>query len=1140
MGPAPLLLLAAALAGVATLAAEMLWIRGLGRGVGTTYEAVAMIAGLFLAGLGVGAWLGARFAPHTERPARGGVWLLAGAGTWIALSPLYVSALPGLRASLFPAESALLPALLLQLPLVVPPALALGALFPYLVRARVEEIAHAGSRAGGVYAANTVGGVVGLLLLLPVLGALGETLALRLAGAAALLGALLLWLADRPLPHGEGPPAPVMPGQTSSASGLGAALFASGAAALLAQLAWLRMLQPLAGAHLYGVVLLLAPLLLALAVGAAVSGPLADRLRRPAGLVPLLLTGAGALLLLSLPTAGGAPLRVLVGTNAGGGRTSALVWAYVLTVAPATLMFGALLPAAVRVRAIWSGNTAGPAGRLYAWNAVGALVGSLLAGYVLLPRFGAERTLFVAAAIVVSAAVVLRWSVPGRGRQVTAVAHALPLLVLVVPGVLSGWLGSGPVTAEVIAARKPLPAGISLASREDMALYGRWFAGRLAARPGDGRGTALPTFEGRGGRIELLEEADGRIGLRRGGLRESVFDPERPNTPGRTEYALGLLPTLMHRAPERALIIGHGAGWTAEAVLAAGAKHVTIAEIDFAVLDAARAVRGLERLPTEVNPNAHIVAADGRVLLRTGPQDAGKARAGKDSGLYELIASQPSHPWHPASGHLFTIDAFREAHDALAADGVHAQWLNLFDMTPALLKRALASYRAVFEHVWVFRFPGELVLLGFRERPVIDVGRWEGFFAPDRAGGEAARAAGLGSPGALLKHWLLDSPALDRVLARDGEVLTDDLPLLELGLARRRLDAAAPADVDTFLLAAFPPDLAANLRDGGVRERWITDAVHAWLADGASEEADRWARKLRWGSTPAGRSAQARAALAVGDAARAETILLAARTTAPDDGKLAAQWIGAATALVGTGTRQDEFRRTEDAKALAARMPRHGTVQAAYARMLRTIGRVAESGEAFENAARATEPEPPDGLRVQYARLLLSQAYGPPEMQRALGLLAADPGTYSQVEALDLLLRLTTLSGDEQRATEIEQSLATLERVRGLALMRTASDLLARMDFVEALDAARACTEVWATESEPFELRGLAALCMMAASATGSTDEMLFRQEALDALLDSTVRSDAAPAAKARAARLLTWFGLEPHLLEVSPDEDAE
>ncbi len=1131
MGSAPLVLLASALAGLATLAAEMLWIRGLGRGLGTTFEAVALVAGLFLAGLGLGAWLGAWAAPRTDRPARGGAWLLAGAGTWIALSPLYVQALPDLRASMFAAESVLLPALVLQLPLVIPPALALGALFPYLVRARVETVAHAGRRTGGVYALNTAGAVAALVVLLPVLEALGETLSLRLTGATALLGALLLVIADRPLPHGEGPPAPVTPGQTRSAAGLGPALFASGASALLAQLAWLRLLQPLAGPHLHGVVLLLAPLLLALAVGAALSGPLADRLRRPSGLVPLLLASAGALLLISLPVAGGAPLRVLTGTSAGGARTAALVWAYLLTVGPPMIAFGALLPAAVRVRSAWLGNGAGPAGRLYGWNALGALAGSLLAGYLLLPRFGAERTLFVAAVIVVLAAVVLRWSIPGRGRHIAAAAHALPLLILAWPGLLPSWLTCGPSTAEVIAARKPAQAGLQLRSRDDLALYARWFAGRRAARPADPSGTALPAFEGRAGRIVLLEEADGRIGMRRGALRESVFDADRPDIPARTEYALGLLPALLHSAPQTALVIGHGAGWTAEAVLAAGSKQVTVAEIDPIVLDAARAVRGVERLPVEIG-GARVAAADGRVLLRA---------AATNGPRYDVIASQPSHPWHPASGHLFTVDAFRCAHDALSERGVHAQWLNLFDMTPELLRGALRSYRTAFPYVWVFRFPDELVLLGFRAQPVVDVGRWENFFAAGSTRSSAARAAGIDSPGALLKHLLLDSDALDGLLPPGTMELTDDVPRLELELARRRLAGSSRDDeLEQLLLSGFPPNLARAVPGGGVRERWIGDAVNAWLDEGAVDEAEMWSRKLRWGSSPSGRRAQARAAMAADDAARAETLLLAGRERAPNDGEVAALWIRAATARAGDGTRQEEFQRLQEAQTLAERMPDDGNVQAAYARMLRTLGRIDESRPIFERAARATQPPPPDGLRVQYARLLLSEAHGPDQERRARELLANDPATFTQVDALDMLLRLTTAAGQEARAVELEQALATLQRVRGLALLREASDWLSRHAFPEALDRARACTSVWATEAEPFELHGLCALALMAASDPSSTDAALYEQEAVDAFLAGMGRSDDEAAAKARAARMLRWFGRDPVLLEPRPDEDAE
>jgi len=1134
MGPAPLVLLAAGLAGAATLAAEMLWIRGMGRGVGTTYEAVALVAGLFLSGLGLGALWGGRTAPHAGQPARRGAWLLAAAGTWTELSPLYLAAVPDLRASLFaPDGGGLLPPLLLALPVVVPAALCLGALFPYLVRTRVADVAHAGSRTGGVYAANTLGAVAGLLVLLPLVEASGETLALRLAGAAAWLGTLVLLLADRPLPHGSGPPVPVTPGETPTAGGLGPALFVAGAAALLAQMAWLRMLQPLAGAHLHGVVLLLAPLLLALAVGAALSGPLADRVLRSARLVPGLLAAAGALLLLSLPTAGGAPLRVLLGAAEGGSRVRALVLAFVLTVAPASLVLGALLPAAVRLRAAWSGSTSGPAGRLYGWNALGALAGSLLAGYVLLPEFGAERTLFVAATLVVGAAVVLRWRVPAGPRVTSAVLHALPLLVLLWPGLLAAWLGSGPTTPEVIAARKPLPPGLTLASREDLDLYARWFAGRRAQRPGRMDGSFLPTFEGRGGRIVLLEEPDGRIGLRRGALRESVFDADRTDVPARTEYALGLLPALLHPNPERALVIGHGAGWTAEAVLAAGVGHVEVAEIDPAVLDAARAVRGLAQLPVEADPRAELRNADGRTLLRA-------AARGTDAGRYDVIASQPSHPWDPASGHLFTVGAYTSAREALRAGGVHAQWLNLFDMTPALLESALASFHAVFPRTWVFTFPDEIVLLGFRDTPQVVPARWDAFFAAGNERASAARAAGFGSAGALWKHWSLDAEGLARRIPPGTEVLQDDVPRLELELARRRLHAMPPEDVERLIREPLPPDLARVVADDTVRERWVAEAVEAWLEEGAATDAVRWTSVPRWGQSGPGVKLTTRAALAAGDTQRAETTLVAANAPASGDGELALLWIRTVTQRLGEGSPQEQQRRLSTTQGLAGTMADRGDVLAALAVLQRSIGHSAEARDLFERAMKARHPEPPEGARYQFARLLLSEAYAPEDEQRARELIAADPVTYTDVQALDLLLRLTSAAGDEKTAVALEASLATLQRARGLALLRRASDSLARHMFADALEGARACTALWATEAEPFELH---ALCALAAAASEPPSDPLRAtrlQEAVRAFGQAIRRSRDPRAARGRADRVLGWFGLDPARASGRPDEDAE
>ncbi|MDF1700374.1 MAG: hypothetical protein P1V36_04375, partial [Planctomycetota bacterium] len=205
MGPAPLVLLAAALVGVASLGAELLWIRGLGRGVGTPHESAAAVIGLMLLGLGLGAMRGSAGASRHERPARGAALALLLAGTWIALSPLYLAQVGGWHAALAGDGAGSLlgdlwPILLLGAPLVLPAAIALGWAFPLLVRARVMDLDHAARRTGALYALDTFGALLGVGGALVMLGSAGEAMSLRAAGGAALVGALALLLVDRPLP----------------------------------------------------------------------------------------------------------------------------------------------------------------------------------------------------------------------------------------------------------------------------------------------------------------------------------------------------------------------------------------------------------------------------------------------------------------------------------------------------------------------------------------------------------------------------------------------------------------------------------------------------------------------------------------------------------------------------------------------------------------------------------------------------------------------------------------------------------------------------------------------------------------------------------------------------------------------------
>jgi MFS family permease len=144
-------------AGISTLGAEIAAARLIAPAFGASTVVWANTIAIVLVALAGGYWLGGRLAdrhPHTPAMARGAV---LGAAL-IALIPL--AAIPLLDAT----EDSLGPfagSLLVQLILIAPPVLVLGALSPWAIRLRVQSVAAAGDVTGRLYALSTAGGLVG-------------------------------------------------------------------------------------------------------------------------------------------------------------------------------------------------------------------------------------------------------------------------------------------------------------------------------------------------------------------------------------------------------------------------------------------------------------------------------------------------------------------------------------------------------------------------------------------------------------------------------------------------------------------------------------------------------------------------------------------------------------------------------------------------------------------------------------------------------------------------------------------------------------------------------------------------------------------------------------------------------------------
>src|SRR5262249_59707492 len=110
-----------------------------------------------------------------------------------------------------------------------------------------------------------------------------------------------------------------------------------------------------------------------------------------------------------------------------------------------------------------------------------------------------------------------------------------------------------------------------------------------------------------------------------------------------TQVLLGLLPGSLADSGARALVIGHGSGVTAAAVLATGARHLDVVELEPGVIAASRWVHARGEDPLD-DPRTTLVIGDARThLLHSPPR-------------YGLIVAEPSNPCIARGNNLCTLD----------------------------------------------------------------------------------------------------------------------------------------------------------------------------------------------------------------------------------------------------------------------------------------------------------------------------------------------------------------------------------------------------------------------------------------------------------------------------------------------------
>ena len=1006
-----LFLFAYTCSGLAGLIYEVSWTRLLTLYVGHTTAAASAVVGAFLGGLATGAAVGGRLAtPLTRRQS-----LMAYAALEFAVAaaalliPLEIRALTPLLQWAYDdgQSSALFPLVRLAscLLMVFVPAAALGSTFPVATRWFAAESADPARASGWLYALNTAGAAVGALLagfvLIPASG-LTATVGVGV-GASTLAAVVVLSMIRRGEPvhvaaavsARSSKPATKNRdvarhvsaddrGTTGSPAWLAAGVLGlTGFASLSYEIVWTRVLALVLGPTIYAFAATLAAVIGGVAIGSAAGAAVVGRTRQPAAWLAAALIVAAVSTTITSSLAGTTIPRIAAEQLADTTRdfTAKLSEGMALTAAlilPTAVALGAAFPLALGVAGAARTEVTRRFAAIYAANTIGAVSGSLAAGFYLIPALGLQTALTIVSLCLVAAALaVIVWA--SRERTARTAGVLVTAAVAVLLALTPDW------------------------DRELLA------SGAYLYAPFVPKDLDLPTLLKAGTLLYYREGASSTVSVKRLTGTTTLAVDGKTDASNRgdmlTQKLVAHLPLLLHDEPRDVGIIGLGSGVTLGAALRHPIARADVVEISQEVVEASRFFEA-ENRHALADQRTRLIVGDGRSHLLLTRQ------------RYDVIISEPSNPWIAGVAALFTQEFFQTARERLAPGGIICQWANAYTISDADLRAIVATFRTVFPDgtVWLVGTDDVLMVGSTATTPISDrlgaiASNWT---RPGVA--DDLKTVRVADPFSVLSLFAGGPGELSRYTA-NAAVLTDDRMTLEFSGPReihRRASDQNSAALTALLDGGAGPGTVRAVRASATAAQWRDRAAMMSGRDAHTVAYDDYAHAL--GLNPLDQAALdglVRTAVLLRRGSDAITKIAAATSGQSDRPDTI---IAISKLLASTGAAGDAVAQAQRAVALA---PGNAAAMEQLASLFADAGNVTDLTTAVERL-RAVAPSAP---ATRYYQAVLALLGNRPE--EAIGLanetVALDPN-YAPV--YDLLGAAHTKVGHvaEARAA-FEQSL---------------------------------------------------------------------------------------------------------------------
>lgn len=665
------------LSGFACLVYQLLWMRQVGILFGNTSHAAALTLAVFFGGLSLGSWYLGRRCRQLSNPLRTYAWLEAGiamAGIAILMSPVIVPRVypllsnedgGGLALTVFKFAWTMM--------MVFPAACCMGGTLPVVGQAVIHDRSVFGSTTARLYAVNTIGAAAGafatafLLIWL-----LGLRMTCLTAMAVSLMAAFLAvwlsrceWTVVNPAPDADSKKrltkkhrvrfAVAAPEKIPRPLIVGLA-FASGFNLLALEVVWTRMLAQVHENSVYSFATVLIVVLVCLSLGAWLASRLArGRVAAPQLLSWLMVVGGIAL--------GLTPLIFISLTHGMSMLETDYSFAtYVLrlcatgvaAIGPACLVLGTVFPFLMKGEEDFLEAAGSSIGQLAAINTLGAILGALAAGFVLLEWLGVWGSI-----------------------QFIAIVYLLLVLILPAGLIARGTAGVMLLLVFTLLSPNHLPAPASIDAM-------------------GGKETVLETWEGSDCTVTVTRNLQNDLSIK----INSNYSLGSTAAYGPQIYQ-ARLPLLAYPATESIYFLGMGTGITAgEALSRDTFTHVTkvvACELSANVVAASKKyftsragafdpTNGLYR-----DPRARVIIGDGRNHLL----------ASRDR--YSMINADLFLPYRRGTGNLYSREHFYVVRERLEPGGIFVQWLPLYQMTEREFGAIARTMLAVFPQVSLWR-----------------------------------------------------------------------------------------------------------------------------------------------------------------------------------------------------------------------------------------------------------------------------------------------------------------------------------------------------------------------------------------------------------------------------------------------------